>query len=88
MESALLVSIRISCCARMPLGGGVPAFQEMQVAMNPDVSLGLEVRYRWHHHVDYSPYRRNALKLRDGVAVSDGIDEYGMAIKDVSQDAS
>lgn len=35
---------------------------------------------RWHHQVDYSPFRRNALRLKPGVVPTVGPDEYGMRL--------
>jgi hypothetical protein len=33
------------------------------------------------HHVDYRGFRRNALKLREGVVVPEGTDDYGMGLR-------
>lgn len=54
---------------------------EMQVKLHPDVSRLVWKWGRWHHHVDYSPFRVNRLRLRSDVAVQDGIDEYGMELE-------
>jgi hypothetical protein len=55
----------------------------MQVEMHPDVSR-LTWRFgRWHHYVDYSPFRKNKLKRRAGVEVKSGPDEYGMRVEDL-----
>jgi len=34
---------------------------------------------RWHHHVDYSPYKNNKLIPKDDVVYED-YDEYGMKL--------
>lgn len=53
---------------------------KMQVAMHPDVS-SLTWRFnRWHHYVDYSPFKKNRLSL-DDVEVPKGIDNFGMVLK-------
>ncbi len=60
--------------------GTLPKSQ-MQVAMHPDVSK-LTWRFgRWHHHVDYRPFRKNVLVLKDGVAPTAENNEYGMEVR-------
>ena len=50
----------------------------MLVRMHPDVAR-LSWRFgRAHHTVDYKPFRRNRLSLRDGASIPPGVDEYGM----------
>jgi hypothetical protein len=53
---------------------------KMQVAMHPDVSRLVWKFNRWHHHVDYRPFRKNKLILRDDVVLKDGVDNYGMEL--------
>jgi hypothetical protein len=51
---------------------------KMQVEMHPDVSQ-LTWRFgRVHHHVDYTPFRKNKLILKDGIELPDGPNDYGM----------
>lgn len=51
---------------------------QMLVDMHPDVSR-LVWRYdRWHHHVDYSPFKDIPLKLKSGVMIPTEPDNYGM----------
>lgn len=52
----------------------------MQVAMHPDVSSLVWKFGRYHHHVDYRPFRANKLIRRADVAVSAGVDNYGMTL--------
>jgi hypothetical protein len=33
---------------------------------------------RWQHQVNYKPFKRNKLRLRPGVEVLEGADEFGM----------
>jgi hypothetical protein len=35
---------------------------------------------RWHHVVNYMPFKRNKLKRKDGVKVEAGINNYGMKL--------
>lgn len=53
---------------------------QMLVDMHPDVAR-LVWRYdRWHHYVDYSPFKDNAMKLKPGVVLPEGINNYGMKL--------
>jgi len=53
---------------------------EMQIAMHPDVSRLVWKFGRWHHSVDYSGFRRNKLIKKDGIAIPDRINNYGMKL--------
>lgn len=35
---------------------------------------------RWHHEVDYSPFKNNELILKPGIKIKPGIDNYGMEL--------
>jgi hypothetical protein len=37
---------------------------------------------RWHHQVDYRPFRNNRLRLRPGVVIPKGVNNYGMVLVD------
>ncbi len=37
---------------------------------------------RWQHHVDYRPFVKNRLKRRDGVVIPDGVNNFGMTLRD------
>lgn len=54
---------------------------EMLVALHPDVARVAWRFGRWHHIVDYSPFRGNRLRLRPGVSVPDGVDDFGMRLQ-------
>ena len=53
---------------------------EMQVKLHPDVSKIVWRFGRWHHHVDYSPFRKNKPRLKPGIEIRDGVDNYGMTL--------
>lgn len=36
---------------------------------------------RWHHHVDYTKYKRNQLILKPHVVLTDEVNNYGMSLK-------
>ena len=60
---------------------GTMAKSQMQVDMHPDVSRLVWKFGRWHHHVDYTPFKNNKLIKRDDVRISDKPNEYGMKLK-------
>jgi hypothetical protein len=37
---------------------------------------------RWHHYVDYSPFKNNKLKLKKNIEVPEGINNYGLYLID------
>ena len=52
----------------------------MLVDMHPDVAR-LVWRYgRWHHFVDYTPFKVNAMRLKPGVTLPSGTNNYGMEL--------
>ena len=53
---------------------------QMLVEMHPDVARVVWRYGRWHHHVDYSVFKNNKLKLKPNVVVPTGINEYGMKL--------
>ncbi len=61
---------------------GTLAKSRMQVAMHPDVSKLVWKFGRWHHHVDYKPFKKNALIRGDG-PVTEGVDNYGLILSRV-----
>lgn len=81
--------------ARSGGGGGMPggntdnvynsddhrrAFAESLHDQHPDVAEVVWKFNRWHHQVDYSPFKRNALRLKPGITPTVGPDEYGMKL--------
>jgi hypothetical protein len=60
---------------------GTWAKSEMLARMHPDVAKVVWRFNRWHHHVDYSGFKRNnQLRLRPDVMVPRGINNYGMKL--------
>lgn len=53
---------------------------QMLVDLHPDVSRMVWRYGRWHHYVDYSPFKNNQLKYKSGVEVPTGINNYGMKL--------
>jgi hypothetical protein len=69
-------------------GGMTPLYQgdgrlEMARSLqrqHPDVTRLTQKWGRWQHHVDYRPFKKNHLVLKDGVKVADGSNEFGMKL--------
>lgn len=53
-------------------------FAESLVRQHPDVARVTKKFGRWHHHVNYKPFKRNRLKLVRGFKMPNGYDNYGM----------
>ena len=61
-------------------------FAESLKRQHPDV---VEVTWkfnRFHHQVDYSPFKKNKLNRKLNVALPSGVNEYGMKLSFVNQD--
>ena len=59
---------------------GTLAKSQMQVAVHPDVSKLVWKFSRWHHSVDYSPFKNNKLIRCVDVLIPQGINNYGMRL--------
>jgi hypothetical protein len=55
-------------------------FAESLASRHPDVAKVVWRFNRYHHHVDYSPFKKNKLKRKNGWNYS-GINNYGMTLK-------
>lgn len=59
-------------------------FAESLKVQHPDV-VEVVWRYdRWHHQVNYEPFRRNKLIKKEGLIIPRGINNYGMVLKRVN----
>jgi hypothetical protein len=38
---------------------------------------------RWHHQVNYKPFKKNKLIKKEGIMLSDGINNYGLILKSI-----
>jgi len=56
---------------------------KMLADLHPDVSKVVWKFNRWHHHVDYRPFRANKLRRKEGLILPEGNNEYGMVIRRV-----
>lgn len=55
-------------------------FAEELFRVHPDVTRIVWKFSRWHHEVDYSPFRKNKLRLKEGVTIPEGVNNYGMVL--------
>ena len=62
-------------------GEGTMPKSKMLADMHPDVARVAWRFGRWHHHVNYTPFKRNKLKRRADLKVQEGIDNFGMELK-------
>jgi len=53
--------------------------------MHPDVAKVTWKFGRWHHQVDYKPFKKNKLIKKKGVVIKDKINNYGMVIKEYGE---
>jgi len=51
---------------------------QMLVDLHPDVATMVWRYKRWHHYVDYSSFKKNELRLKPGVTMPQGNNNYGM----------
>lgn len=55
-------------------------FAESLVKQHPDVARVVWRYNRWHHHVDYKPFKKNELIFRKDYVKKQGINNYSMKI--------
>lgn len=59
---------------------GTIAKSQMLADIHPDVCKVAWKFNRWHHEVDYSPFKANQLKLKPDVVLPEGHNNYGMKL--------
>ncbi len=57
-------------------------FAESLVRQHPDVAKVTWKFNRWHHQVNYKPFKNNKLIKKQGLIIPDRINNYGMILKD------
>lgn len=60
------------------------AFAKSLQEQHPDVVEVKRKFGRWHHQVDYKPFKRNELKRIASYRVPEGVNNYGMKLKEIS----
>lgn len=58
-------------------------FAESLQKQHPDVVKVTWKFNRWHHQVNYKPFKKNKLKIIDGLEIKKGVNNYGMKIIEV-----
>jgi hypothetical protein len=53
---------------------------QMIVDLHPDMASIVKRYGRWHHYIDYSVFKRNILKRKQGLVIPQGVNEYGMKL--------
>lgn len=53
------------------------------VEQHPDVTTITWKFGHWQHHVNYEPFKHNRLKLKPGVVIPDGVNNYGMELVEI-----
>lgn len=56
------------------------AFAQSLADQHPDVVKVTRKFNRWHHHVDYRPFKRNKLLKKKGIEIEDKVNNYGMIL--------
>jgi len=64
------------------LEGTLPKSRMLE-RMHPDVSKVTWRFNRWHHHVDYTPFKKNRLIRRSDITIPEGANNYGMVLKKI-----
>lgn len=59
-------------------------FAESLVEQHPDVVKVVWRFNRWHHQVNYKPFKNNRLIKKPGLVVPDGVNNYGMKLIEIS----
>ena len=52
---------------------------------HPDVTAIVRKWGRWQHKVDYRPFKNNRLKLKPGIVIPEGINNYGMRLVELDE---
>jgi hypothetical protein len=60
-------------------------FAESLVRQHPDVAKVTWKFNRWHHQVNYKPFKKNKLIRRQGIQIKNQVNEYGMKLITVSR---
>lgn len=58
---------------------------QMLYDMHPDVTRIVWKYGRWHHYVDYSPFKKNQLIYKNNIHIPEEINNYGMKLVNISQ---
>lgn len=60
-------------------------FTDSLIRQHPDVVKKVWRYDRWHHEVNYKPFKKNKLIRKEGLIIPDGVNNYGMTLKTVNK---
>ena len=52
---------------------------------HPDVVEIVWKFNRWHHQVNYKPFKKNELIKKEGIIIEKGVNNFGMVLKDLRE---
>jgi hypothetical protein len=58
---------------------------QMLADLHPDVAKVVWKFRRWHHHVDYRPFKSNKLRRKPTALIPNGANEFGMRLKELEK---
>ena len=64
---------------------GTKPKSEMIEELHPDVAKVVWKYNRWHHHVDYKPFKTNKLIKKQGLVIPKGVNEYDMKLVSLNE---
>ena len=64
---------------------GTKKKSQMLAEMHPDVAKVVWKFNRWHHHVDYRPFKKNRLIKKENLDIKKGVNNYGLVLKNISE---
>jgi len=64
------------------------AMAESLQRQHPDVCTVTRKWGRWQHYVDYSKFRYNRLIMKPGLDIPEGVNEYGMTLRNINKSSS
>ena len=59
-------------------------FAKSLALLHPDVAKVTWKFNRWHHHVNYKPFKKNKLLKKKDIQIDEAINEYGMILKTIN----
>ena len=60
-------------------------FAQSLVDQHPDVAKVTKKFGRWHHHVNYKPFKSNKLIKKKNINITAPIDNYGMKLINIDE---
>lgn len=82
-EKSQTMTIKGGNTSRYQGDGRFKMAQSLQ-RQHPDVTKIAYKWGRWQHQVDYRQFKKNKLIKKDGVIIQEGVDNYGMNLKNIS----